>query len=440
MNEWIKTTLAEIADIRVSNVDKKSYQGERAVMLCNYMDVYSNDYITRDISFMEATANIMEIAKFTVSKGDVLITKDSETPFDIGIPAVVEEDIDNLICGYHLAQLRPDENKVDSVFLAKKLAMPDVASYFSRVAAGSTRYGLSNGAIANTIISIPPLKKQKKISHVLKCLDSTLARTEELIKKYQQIKVGMMHDLFTRGIDADGKLRPHRNLSPGLYQKTSNGWFPKDWQFSRLGDALLRIDSGWSPACYETPPGIGEWGVLKVSAVTKGYYDFSESKTLPMNLKPIPSIEVKNEDVIMTRANGVAELVGKCVQVWQTQDKLMLSDKLLRLVPNDYMLKGFLYHLMCSNDIVKQIVKAMSGSSGQRNISQSEIKNFLCPIPSIDEQHMISNILLAYDKLIEREKIALAKMKKYKHGLMQDLLTGKVAVRVKLKNTEASHV
>ncbi|EBR4568083.1 restriction endonuclease subunit S, partial [Salmonella enterica] len=133
MSEWIKTTLSEIADIRISNVDKKSYQGEEPVMLCNYMDVYSNDYINHNISFMEATANIMEIAKFTVSKGDILITKDSESPFDIGIPSVVEEDIDNLICGYHLAQLKPDLKKVDPIFLAKKLALPEVSSYFSKV-------------------------------------------------------------------------------------------------------------------------------------------------------------------------------------------------------------------------------------------------------------------------------------------------------------------
>lgn len=284
------------------------------------------------------------------------------------------------------------------------------------------------------------LKEQEEIAAILKIVDKVIEHTNCLIKKHQKVKIGMMYDLFTRGVSIDGSLRPRYEQNPELYKETDLGFLPREWIISPLRDVLMRIDSGWSPACYEIPPGNGEWGVLKVSAVTKGYYDFSESKTLPMNLKPIPSIEVKNEDVIMTRANGVAELVGKCVQVWQTQDKLMLSDKLLRLVPNDYMLKGFLYHLMCSNDIVKQIVKAMSGSSGQRNISQSEIKNFLCPIPSIDEQHMISNILLAYDKLIEREKIALAKMKKYKHGLMQDLLTGKVAVGVKPKNTEAPHV
>ncbi|EBT6589948.1 restriction endonuclease subunit S, partial [Salmonella enterica] len=161
MSEWKKATLAEIADIRVSNVDKKSNQGEKPVMLCNYMDVYSNDYITRDISFMEATANIMEIAKFTVSKGDVLITKDSETPFDIGIPAVVVDDMDNLVCGYHLAQIKPDERKVDPIFLAKLLSMPKVVSYFSSLAAGSTRYGLSNKTIANTVVSLPPLDIQK---------------------------------------------------------------------------------------------------------------------------------------------------------------------------------------------------------------------------------------------------------------------------------------
>ena len=89
MSEWRVAPLREIADIRVSNVDKKSTPGDAPVRLCNYMDVYANDYIRADLPFMEATATAAEIQRFGVQQGDVMITKDSETPDDIGIPAVV---------------------------------------------------------------------------------------------------------------------------------------------------------------------------------------------------------------------------------------------------------------------------------------------------------------------------------------------------------------
>jgi len=100
MPEWRTEPLGRIAQIRPSNVDKKSNQGEHPVRLCNYLDVYSRDYITKDLEFMEATATAAEIQQFGIDYGDVMITKDSETPDDIGIPAVVVDDISNLVCGY----------------------------------------------------------------------------------------------------------------------------------------------------------------------------------------------------------------------------------------------------------------------------------------------------------------------------------------------------
>ncbi|WP_205955907.1 restriction endonuclease subunit S [Pantoea stewartii] len=284
------------------------------------------------------------------------------------------------------------------------------------------------------------LKEQEEIAAILKIVDKVIEHTNCLIKKHQKVKIGMMYDLFTRGVSIDGSLRPRYEQNPELYKETDLGFLPREWIISPLRDVLMRIDSGWSPACYEIPPGNGEWGVLKVSAVTKGYYDFSESKTLPMWLRPIPSMEVKDGDVIMTRANGVAELVGKCVQVSETQDKLMLSDKLLRLVPNEKISKDYLCLLICSHHITKQIASVMNGSSGQRNISQSEIKNFHCVIPPLNEQERISTLLLAYNKSINREKKTLEKLIKVKYGLMDDLLTGKVSVQSKQKETEAPHV
>ncbi len=150
MREWTREPLANVAEIRVSNVDKKSNPAEQPVRLCNYMDVYTHEYITEDMQFMEATAIPAEIQRFRVERGDVLITKDSEAPDDIGIPAVVVDDIDNLVCGYHVALLKTKKDRVDPIYLSKQLATAETSRYFSRLASGSTRYGLSYGSIAAT--------------------------------------------------------------------------------------------------------------------------------------------------------------------------------------------------------------------------------------------------------------------------------------------------
>src|SRR5262245_18867594 len=100
---WRDKLLVSVAELRVSNVDKKSKSGERAIRRCNYTDVYNNDYINADMEFMRATATVTEIARFGLAVGDVIITKDSETPDDIGVPTVVDSTAPDLVCGYHLA-------------------------------------------------------------------------------------------------------------------------------------------------------------------------------------------------------------------------------------------------------------------------------------------------------------------------------------------------
>ena len=91
--------LKHLAQIMVSNVDKKAVEGELAVRLCNYVDVYKHDAITDELPFMDATASMEQIARFTLHAGDVLITKDSETAEDIAVSAYVPKDLPGVVCG-----------------------------------------------------------------------------------------------------------------------------------------------------------------------------------------------------------------------------------------------------------------------------------------------------------------------------------------------------
>jgi len=116
---WPTKKLRDLAEIRVSNVDKIVHASEKPVKLCNYMDVYSNEYVTSSLPFMEASATAAELERFGLNKGDVIITKDSETPDDIGIPTVVVEKIDGLVCGYHLALIRSNPDQLDPIYLAE---------------------------------------------------------------------------------------------------------------------------------------------------------------------------------------------------------------------------------------------------------------------------------------------------------------------------------
>src|SRR4030065_2733523 len=114
---WDSKRLKYVASVQPSNVDKKTVEDELPVLLCNYMDVYKNEFIDSSINFMEATATEAEIAKFKIKKGDMLVTKDSETPDDIANPAFVKDDFENVICAYHLTQIRPNRSELIGEYL-----------------------------------------------------------------------------------------------------------------------------------------------------------------------------------------------------------------------------------------------------------------------------------------------------------------------------------
>ncbi|MBK8081342.1 MAG: restriction endonuclease subunit S, partial [Saprospiraceae bacterium] len=165
-SHWEVKKLKYLADCFPSNIDKHSKENEKAVRLCNYTDVYKNDYITDDMNLMPATATDEQIEKFTLIQGDVIITKDSETANDIAVPAFVKENLTNVVCGYHLSVLRP-YSLIEGEYLFRVLQSKDINIQFELNSNGVTRVGLGVYDLKNAKIPVPPLTEQSEIvSHI----------------------------------------------------------------------------------------------------------------------------------------------------------------------------------------------------------------------------------------------------------------------------------
>ena len=167
--------LRHVADIRVSNVDKKTSEGEIPVRLINYTEVYYGDRLVPELELMHATASRSQLDSFRLCPGDVVITKDSETPEDIGVAAYVERSSDDLVCGYHLAIIRPIQGRIDGRFLYWAMCSSNVARQLSSRATGITRFGLRLDAIADVEIEVPSLERQREIADYL---DAEAARID----------------------------------------------------------------------------------------------------------------------------------------------------------------------------------------------------------------------------------------------------------------------
>ena len=210
-DNWDAQPLRSVADYVVSNVDKLSDDAETEVRLCNYTDVYNNEFIALTLDFMRATASEAEIAKFGLAVGDVLITKDSESWDDIGVPALVRETAEDLVCGYHLALLRPHKGKMDGAFLFRCLQANPVGVQLELAANGITRFGIPKSEIGTLRLPVPPLAQQSVIADYLDRatarLDALVAAKERVLALLAEKRQALITHAVTRGIHPDAPLR-----------------------------------------------------------------------------------------------------------------------------------------------------------------------------------------------------------------------------------------
>ena len=198
---WELQRLKTVASVELSNVDKKSEDGQLPVKLCNYVDVYYNDYITGEIEFMKATASGEQVRRFRLRVGDVLITKDSESWEDIAVPAVVSEELPDVVCGYHLAHIKLGSG-LEGRFLARQFSAIGTRDQFHIAANGITRFGLGRDAIRAGLFPVPPLEEQRDIADLLDRetakIDALVAKKERLIELLQEKRTALIGRAVTR--------------------------------------------------------------------------------------------------------------------------------------------------------------------------------------------------------------------------------------------------
>ena len=428
MSEWKEKSLKDIVEIRVSNVDKKIYPNKSKVKLCNYMDAYTNVYISNQIPFSIGSADSNEIQRFGLKRDDVIITKDSETPDDIAISSFITEDLDNVICGYHLAILRPIKNEIDGRFLMQKLKLPDLKNYFCSVANGSTRYGLTIGNIENAKIKFPSLSEQRQISNILTITDAVLEKTQSAIAKYKAIKKGMLYDLFTRGIDINfGKLRPKYEDAPELYIESKLGMMPREWEvkeFHKTCD-LITDGSHFSPKPMDigeiiaNVKDMGEYGIDYDSCTRISGKDFIALKN--QNCSP------KYGDVLLSKDGTIGRVI-----LFRDKREIVILSSIAILRPSIKLKSEFLYVFLKSESFDKQLLVKTSGSALKRIVLR-DINNLLITYPvNHQEQNLISDKIIEIENKLNTEQTYLHKLQQLKVGLMGDLLSG----RKRLKTIE----
>ena len=258
-------------------------------------------------------------------------------------------------------------------------------------------------------------------------IDRLVDRKGRLIELLQQKRAALITRAVTRGLDPNAPMKD--------FGVEWLGEIPAHWEVKRLRHIVRHIEQGWSPDCENREAGADEWGVLKAGCVNRGRFLESEHKALPSTLSPIPALEIRKGDLLMSRASGSRDLVGSVAVVSECRPHLLLCDKVFRLhTESSAGHRQFIGYAMNSRIVRWQIESVISGGSGlASNISQEAVKDLVVVQPPRSERWEIAGYLdcetAKIDALIAKVRQAIHHLKEFRTALISAAVTGKIDVR-----------
>ncbi len=245
--ELKKYKLGDIAEIIVSSIDKKSKEGEEPIKLCNFVNVYHNWAISTDMvqGFMNATTSEKNIERFSLKKGYVAFTKDSETRDDIGIPTYIADSLENTVLGYHCALVKPNEKILSGKYLNAFLHSNYIKKYFELNATGSgMRYTLSMDTLNNIPVLIPSLKIQKRIGGIFSDIDCKISLNRAINHNLEAMAKQLYDYWFVQFDFPDENGRPYKSSGGEVvWNEKLKREIPEKWSDNTL-EYFLNIKNG----------------------------------------------------------------------------------------------------------------------------------------------------------------------------------------------------
>lgn len=300
-----------------------------------------------------------------------------------------------------------------------------------RVAQGTTFEAINKTDLASLVVMAPPPADREPLGLVLDTLDTTIRQTEAIIEKLKQVKQGLLHDLLTRGIDANGELRPPQSQAPHLYKDSPLGWIPRKWEALGLADiappgrSVLRTGPFGSSLKGEH---LTEFGRPVVTIGSLGVGRFLKSELLYVSeatARVLADFELCPGDIAFSR---VAD-VGRSVVVREAESGWIMSSNFMRIsVDSGRVSPEFLQATLALDVRVKKQIRATVNSAGRDVASSAILMSLRFPIAPYSEQVQVIARMAAVDRRIDAEDQFLTKVRTERTGLMDDLLTGHVRV------------
>ena len=373
--------------------------------------------------------SLQERSKRKLQAGDLLLEASGGGPGrPVGrIGFVTALDGRDYLCSNFLRTLRPDQSKVDPKFLAWRLLFfhrqPAIWN-LQQQTTGIINLKLKDYLATRIWVPFPP--EQRRIASALDAVDAAIERTAAVVAKLRQMRIGLVNDLLTRGLDSNGEIRDPLT-HPAQFTTTPDGLTPKEWLPTKLRECLTETPRN---GIYKPARQIGQ-GTLLVgqTAITKGRrIDPSLARRAEISAAEIRAFGLEEGDVLISRVFATLDGVGQPSLVPSLGEPAVYESNMMRMRVNQSRITSrLLFELLRHARVRAQVVRS-AHLSNQASVNQAGLNPIVIHRPSVTEQGEIVRRVEIHDDAVTVLMREERKLRQLKTGLMSDLLTGSVPV------------
>ncbi|OBW40463.1 Type-1 restriction enzyme EcoKI specificity protein [Chryseobacterium sp. MOF25P] len=407
-DDWQLTELRDVAKCTVGIATSTTHAYcDNGVILLRNQNIKEGKIALNDVLYISPEFD--ELNKSKRLRENDIITVRTGYP---GVSAVVPKELEGSQ-SFTTLIIRLNEQKPLSNFLCYYINSEKGKTFFTSNQAGGGQQNVGTKTLERMKIPLPPLPEQQKIAEILSTVDDKIEIIDQQITETQALKKGLMQRLLTKGI---GNTK---------FKDSPLGMIPENWEVLKLSEICDEIFLGLTSKVDYVES--GGFPFVRATDINSGRLSFENIKYISekQHKKLTVNRLTKKGDVLVSKSGTL----GTCAIV-DVDTEFSTYESIITIQPKvDLLLNKFLLQILQDTNVQKRMIGArVGGIVGHLNLMT--FRKLMIPLPKIEEQLQISDLLSTLDEKLE---ILLEKKTHYqelKQGLMQQLLTGKIRVKV----------